>query len=132
MIVRTPSDAFNCGTMVRKFTNRSRRVRTPDKKFIVIASRSQKVRIEGPLETANFLGMSFVLGYYTVSLSQITHMNATVSRSTGQEIIIPSYRANSSTMAIVLAQPAILDDVPDLNGASASSDRNLSSVLVPI
>jgi len=43
MIVRTPSDAFNCGTMVRKFTNRSRRVRTPYKEFIVIASRSQKV-----------------------------------------------------------------------------------------
>lgn len=44
--MRTPSDSFNCGTVVGEFADGRRTLRTPDEKLVIVASRSEQITVE--------------------------------------------------------------------------------------
>lgn len=83
VVVRTPCDSFDCSAVGGKFTNRGGTFGAPDEKLIIVSSWGKKVIIKRPFQAADFLGVALVFIYDSiVSLTNVSHQDATISRST--------------------------------------------------
>lgn len=83
VVVRAPCDSFDCSAVGGKFTNGGCTFGAPDEQFIIISTWCKKIVIERPFQSTDFLGVALVLVYDSiVSLTNVSHLDATISRST--------------------------------------------------
>jgi len=133
MIMRAPSYSFNCCSMISIHTNWNLITSTPNKQFVIISSRSKKIIVERPFQSAYFLSMTLkFIAYDITTLSYIPKQNGSISRTTSYHIFRPSNRTYSSCMTCILSQSAVFRSVPKLNCSSTRPNSYLRARLIPI
>lgn len=133
MVMGAPGNSLDCCAMRGKFADRDSAFSAPYEKLIVVTSRSKQVVVEWPLQSTNFLRVTFIFWYdLIIALPDVSHLNGTVSRSAGDNSIAPWDWAHSSAMATVFIQSTTFSDIPSLNRAFTCTYGNLGSLTVPV
>ena len=107
------------------------RVKVPYHEFVIIATRSELLVVERPLQTANFLLVPSHFGKMRAWCSQISLQNSAVTATSAHNRLVPSDGTHTSDMTMQIADKPVVLGIPNLSVARMSSNSEVSTLLSP-
>lgn len=83
MVMWVPCETLNSSTVLAKLVHWHRGVRVPDHQFVIIATRCQRLAIEGPFQPTYLLGMALIDGHnFSRTYPRVVDIDGTISGPT--------------------------------------------------
>ncbi len=113
--MRGPRDGLHSGLVLVKLRQGLRAAPgAPQQQLVVVATRSQLLVVERPLEATDFLSVTDELGRVVLRAAQVSMQDAMVATSSAQERVIPGDSADASVVASHSFHQFVPLGVPDL------------------
>ena len=107
------------------------RVEVPDHELVIIATRSELLVVERPLQTANFLFVPRHFGKMRPRSSQVSLQDSAITATSTHDRLVPGDGAHSTIMAMQVANMPVVLGVPNLSNARVRSNSEVGALLSP-
>lgn len=118
--------------MLRKAIERQVVCLFPQKQLVVIATRSELVRVEIPLETAHFLTVTLECANVGRCHTYVAMHDGTISGTGCKKRFVPGERSDTTGMTIHRTNPLDPFRIPDLDLALVSTHGDRAASIRPL
>lgn len=96
VLVWGPADGLDRGCVFSELCQGFIRVQVPYHQFVVVATRCELLVVKAPLKPTNFLLVALKGTEHVIRVTQVTHVDVTVSAARADNRAVPRDRANSA------------------------------------